>query len=178
MLVSNGKIYIRDFLIGDIEPLYGIFCEPGFKFSGIRPLYSDAVSFVEKAIEQADLADEDGKRLSIRLAICHEDYGLIGYCGLGKLKPLSFMNDGYELGAFVSRRFDGRGYGVKASKMVLDYAVSNGIRKFYGTADKANTVSIKIQKFLGFSLVRALTPSEIAHYPDGRERYLFNKMVA
>ncbi len=164
---------LRDFVREDIDAVYSIFSEPNFYFSDIQPSHEAAVVFVEKAINRAKILDKKGLRKSFRMAVLHNSFGLIGYCGLGNINAPDFMADGYELGAFVSRKYDGKGFGVRASKLLLEYAQSIGIKRFYGTADTDNEVSIKIQKHLGFDFIRELSEGERSHYVDKRPRMLF-----
>ena len=101
---------------------------------------SDVVNSIIECYES-----EDGP--FVYAVIRNEDKANIGYVQLVK------MEEGWEIGYHIAKRYTGNGYATEAVKLFLDYLKTNTkIDKVYGVALADNKASRKVLNKCGFEL--------------------------
>ena len=101
---------------------------------------SDVVNSIIECYES-----EDGPY--VYAVIRNEDKANIGYVQLVK------MEEGWEIGYHIAKRYTGNGYATEAVKLFLDYLKTNTkIDKVYGVALADNKASRKVLNKCGFEL--------------------------
>lgn len=82
---------------------------------------------------------------SITFAVCHPQYGLMGFCGMHKEGNYA------EIGYWLGQPFWGKGYMTEATTAVIDwYFSASGAERLVSGVFYFNAASLAIQEKLGF----------------------------
>lgn len=165
-IIETKNIIIREISLKDVE--------------SVCNLYEDKenVRFLPKV---SDIRDEQLKAK----AYIDNMYGLYGYGmwvivhkSTGKIIGRAGIEhrevDGKvyrELGYFLERTYQGKGYAYEAATEIMKWAVDNYIEEMVVYVNEKNTPSVKLATKLGFDLMQKKT--------DGAEKYmlLYKKLV-
>ena len=84
----------------------------------------------------------------IYAVIRKEDEANIGYVQLVKI------DEGYEVGYHIAKKYTGKGYATEAVKLFIEYLKDNtDLKEIYGVALAANKASRRVLEKCGFQLI-------------------------
>ncbi len=147
MIVESERIYLRKIKLEDAALMLELLNTPKWlKFIGDRNVKS--ISDAEKYLENGILKSYKEDGFGFYLVVEKTQNKSIGLCGFVKRPEL----DSPDIGFAFLPEFIGKGYGLEASQICLDYGINVlGLKEICAIINNDNLASIALIKKLGFT---------------------------